>query len=121
MFDITQQYFESIVFWNLCHVIVYQLLCNSFMPPSARCVERNRERNRHIPQDYTGSESTPGMESIMSRQFDAADGRAETLCALMGRLLYKVRQRDTVPPIDYGNSKYRSFRGKARYIFLATR
>ena len=80
-------------------------------PDSPFAKLRGRVARHHIPLPYTGSEATPGMDSILSRQFrpvDGAedDGRAEMLYALSGRLLYPVRCRDNwqVMPLLLGEA-----------------
>lgn len=51
-----------------------------------------RAARHHIPHDYTGQRDTPLLDVIFSAQFDA--DVAEVLCALCGRLLFKVGQLD---------------------------
>ena len=53
----------------------------------------------HIPLDYTGSEATPLLDSILDVQFDP--DVADVLCGLLGRLLFPIRGMDNMQIMPY--------------------
>jgi hypothetical protein len=65
-------------------------------PPGLLAPEEltGRIARHHIPHSYTGEIETPLMDKLLACQFEEGDGQVETLYALMGRLLYRVKERD---------------------------
>lgn len=59
----------------------------------------NRVARHHINHIYTGSTITPVLDEVLDYQFDHSI--AELLCALFGRALFKVGQRDKWQVMPY--------------------
>ena len=55
---------------------------------------RGRAARHHIPLPFTGSTDTPLFDKLLAPQFEQGDGQAETLCALIGRLLFRLKRHD---------------------------
>jgi phage/plasmid-associated DNA primase len=53
-----------------------------------------RVARNHIPLEYTGGCETPLMDALVERQFGDSDGRRDLLYALIGRLLFNVKEKD---------------------------
>jgi phage/plasmid-associated DNA primase len=53
-----------------------------------------RVARHHIPLEYTGGRETPLMDALVERQFGDSDGRRDLLYALIGRLLFQVKEKD---------------------------
>ena len=63
--------------------------------PDAALEFEGRVARHHIPLPWTGDTATPLLDKVFATQYpDEGDGRPETLCALIGRLLFKVNQLD---------------------------
>lgn len=74
---------------------VVQLATNVFTPYLGMDMESPlacSAARHHIPLDYTGSTDTPLFDLILLAQF--GPDVAEVLCALVGRCLFKVKERD---------------------------
>jgi hypothetical protein len=76
-----------------------------FVPNDAASEElQGRVARHHIDREFTGSEATSAMDRILSAQL--APEVAETLWAMIGRLLFRVGERDNwqVMPLLVGTS-----------------
>lgn len=60
---------------------------------------RGRVARHHIPQEYTGACSTPQLDTVLSAQMDG--DVSELLCALLGRMLFRVGQLDDWQVMPY--------------------
>jgi hypothetical protein len=67
--------------------------------PASHGELRGRVARHHIPIEYTGAASTPLLDTVLSAQLDA--DVSELLCALLGRMLFRVGQLDDWQVMPY--------------------